>query len=166
MAKDMEGMPGIVAIRLDDRLIHGQVAAYWSKALSLNRIMVANDKVAADDMRKTVLRMAAPSGVKTSIIPLERAVRQILEGRYAGQRVLLIVDKPADILRLMEFGLPITTFNLGNMGGKTDTLPIKKCVHVTTEQKQQLQDLMDKGIEITTQQVPQDPVTHLSDYLK
>ena len=166
MAKDMEGMPGVVAIRLDDRLIHGQVAAYWSKALSLSRIMVANDKVAADDMRKTVLRMAAPSGVKTSIIPLERAARQILEGRYAGQRVLLIVDKPADILRLMEFGLPITTFNLGNMGGKTDTLPIKKCVHVTPEQKQQLQDLMDKGIEITTQQVPQDSVTHLSDYLK
>lgn len=165
-AQEMEGMPGIVAIRLDDRLIHGQVAAYWSNSLSLSRIMVANDDVAVDDMRKTVLRMAAPSGVKTSIIPLERAARQILEGRYAGQRVLLIVDKPADVLRLIELGLPIKTFNLGNMGGKEGTTPIKKYVNVTPDQEQELRDLLGKGIEITTQLVPQDPVTHLTDYMK
>ena len=52
MADEFEGMPGIVAIRIDDRLIHGQVVAYWSNSLKLTRIMVANDQVAADDMRK------------------------------------------------------------------------------------------------------------------
>ena len=51
MAEEFEGMPGIVAIRIDDRLIHGQVVAYWSNSLKLTRIMVANDDVAADDMR-------------------------------------------------------------------------------------------------------------------
>lgn len=83
MAEEFEGMPGIVAIRIDDRLIHGQVVAYWSNSLKLTRIMVANDDVAADDMRKSVLRMAAPAGIKTSIIPVERAAKQILEGKYA-----------------------------------------------------------------------------------
>ena len=129
-------------------------------------IMVANDDVAADDMRKSVLRMAAPAGIKTSIIPVERAAKQILEGKYAGQRVFLIVNKPADIIRLMDLGLPIKTINIGNMGGKDDTKPIKKYVNVTDEQEQQFRDLLAKGVEITTQLVPQDPVTHLTDYLK
>ena len=52
------------------------------------------------------------------------------------------------------------------MGGKDDTKPIKKYVNVTDEQEQQFRDLLAKGVEITTQLVPQDPVTHLTDYLK
>ena len=155
MADEFEGMPGIVAIRIDDRLIHGQVVAYWSNSLKLTRIMVANDQVAADDMRKSVLRMAAPAGIKTSIIPVERAAKQILEGKYAGQRVFLI-----------DLGLPIKTINIGNMGGKDDTHVVKKYVNVTDEQEQQFRDLLARGIEITTQLVPQDPVTHLTDFLK
>lgn len=166
MADEFEGMPGIVAIRIDDRLIHGQVVAYWSNSLKLTRIMVANDQVAADDMRKSVLRMAVPAGIKTSIIPVERAAKQILEGKYAGQRVFLIVNSPADIIRLIDLGLPIKTINIGNMGGKDDTHVVKKYVNVTDEQEQQFRDLLARGIEITTQLVPQDPVTHLTDFLK
>lgn len=166
MASDeLEGMPGVVGIRIDDRLIHGQVVAYWSNYLKLTRIMVANDKVAVDDMRKSVLRMAVPAGIKSSIIPVERAAKQILEGKYVGQRILLIVDCPADILRLIDLGLPIKKINLGNMGGKEDTKPVKKYVNVTDEQERQFRDLLAKGIEITTQLVPQDQVTHLTDYL-
>ncbi|WP_308002659.1 PTS sugar transporter subunit IIB [uncultured Parolsenella sp.] len=166
MATDeFEGMPGVIAIRIDDRLIHGQVVAYWSNSLKLTRIMVANDEVAVDDMRKTVLRMAVPAGIKSSIIPVERAAKQILEGKYAGQRVFLIVNSPADILRLIDYGLPIKKFNVGNLGGKEDTKPIKKYVNVTDEQMKQFRELLDRGIEITTQLVPQDPVTHLTDYL-
>lgn len=164
-ADEYEGMPGIVGIRIDDRLIHGQVVAYWSNSLKLTRIMVANDDVAVDDMRKSVLRMAVPAGIKSSIIPVERAAKQILEGKYAGQRVFLIVDSPADILRLIDLGLPIKKFNVGNMGGKDNTKPIKKYVNVTDEQEQQFRDLLAKGVEITTQLVPQDAVTHLTDFL-
>ena len=164
-ADEYEGMPGIVGIRIDDRLIHGQVVAYWSNSLKLTRIMVANDAVAVDDMRKSVLRMAVPAGIKSSIIPVERAAKQILEGKYAGQRVFLIVDSPADILRLIDLGLPIKKFNVGNMGGKDNTKPIKKYVNVTDEQEQQFRDLLAKGVEITMQLVPQDAVTHLTDYL-
>ena len=66
----------------------GRSYGCWSNFLTqLTRIMVANDQVAADDMRKSVLRMAAPAGIKTSIIPVERAAKQILEGKYAGQRM-------------------------------------------------------------------------------
>lgn len=164
--REFKGMPGIVAIRVDDRLIHGQVVAYWANSLKLTRIMVANDEVAQDEMRKTVLRMAVPAGMHTSIIPVERAARQILDGRYANQRVLLIVSSPADIIRLLDFGLPITQFNIGNMGGKEGTKQLKKYVNVTYEQEGQLRSLLARGVEITTQLVPQNQMTHLDEFLK
>ena len=61
------------SIRIDDRLIHGQVATRWSTGLKVNRIMVIDDAVAANDNEKAILRMAAPAGVNTSILPLEKA---------------------------------------------------------------------------------------------
>ena len=76
------------------------------------------------------------------------------------------MNSPADIIRLIDLGLPIKTINIGNMGGKDDTHVVKKYVNVTDEQEQQFRDLLARGIEITTQLVPQDPVTHLTDFLK
>ena len=83
-------MKGFVHIRIDDRLIHGQVATRWSTGLKVNRIMVIDDAVAANDNEKAILRMAAPAGVNTSILPLEKAVANIKNGNYDGQRVMLI----------------------------------------------------------------------------
>ena len=80
-------MKGFVHIRIDDRLIHGQVATRWSTGLKVNRIMVIDDAVAANDNEKAILRMAAPAGVNTSILPLEKAVANIKNGNYDGQRV-------------------------------------------------------------------------------
>ncbi len=68
-------MPGIVHIRIDDRLLHGQVCAFWTNTLKLTRIMVANDEVAEDELQKQVLRMAAPTGIRTSIISLKKDVQ-------------------------------------------------------------------------------------------
>ena len=81
-------MKGFVHIRIDDRLIHGQVATRWSTGLKVNRIMVIDDAVAANDNEKAILRMAAPAGVNTSILPLEKAVANIKNGNYDGQRVM------------------------------------------------------------------------------
>ncbi len=66
-------MEGIIHIRIDDRLIHGQVATMWTNNLGATRIMVINDEVANNDLQKSVLRMAAPSNVSTSIISRDTA---------------------------------------------------------------------------------------------
>lgn len=158
-------MDDIVHIRIDDRFIHGQVAAYWTNHFQATRIMVANDEVAQNDMTKTVLRLAAPTGVKTSLISVERAARQILEGRYAGQRVFIVVNCPGDILRLMDYGLPITAINVGNIGGREDRIPIKTSLCVSQEEAKQFHELIDRGVTVTTQMVPSEPVTYMKDFL-
>lgn len=162
----MAGLEGIVHIRIDDRLIHGQVAAYWSNVLQATRIMVINDDVANNDMQKKVLRMAAPTGIATSIITKEKAFNNISAGKYQGQRVLVIFKNPEDILELVKKGLPIKAVNVGNMGTKDNTTAIKKSVNITEDDRIAFKELDNMGVKLTAQMVPDDPDEPLSKYLK
>ncbi|EGO9474620.1 TPA: PTS sugar transporter subunit IIB, partial [Enterococcus faecalis] len=100
-------MKGINNIRIDDRLIHGQVATMWSNKLGVTRLMVVNDNVAKNDLQKQVLRMAVPAGISSSIITEETAISNIKNGKYEGQNVLMIVKSPVDLLPFIENDLEI-----------------------------------------------------------
>lgn len=166
MSEFIDGIDEIVHIRIDDRMIHGQVAAFWSNVLQVSRIIVANDDVAADDMRKTVLRMAAPAGVKTSLIGVDRAAKQIGEHRYAGQRVLLICTDPHDVLRMLDAGLPIKKVNVGNMAPRDKSAEhVKQSISLTEAQVADFREMLDRGVEVTSQMVPSEPMSHLSDFV-
>ncbi|MEG1301692.1 MAG: PTS sugar transporter subunit IIB [Erysipelotrichaceae bacterium] len=159
-------MEGIVHVRIDDRLLHGQVCAFWTNTLKLTRIMVANDAVAVDEMQKSVLRMAAPTGIRTSLISLETAAQNILAGKYQGQKVLLILKTPEDALRLIKLGLPITEINVGNMANRPNTTQYKRSISLTDKEYDQFMELHEKGIRLTARMIPEDPATELMTYLK
>lgn len=158
-------MKGIVHIRIDDRLIHGQVATMWTNNLGVTRIMVINDEVANNDLQKSVLRMAAPSNVSTSIITREIALKNIYSGKYEGQKVFIIVKSPLDLLYLIKNGLDIKHINVGNMSAKSNTEVIRPSISVTAEEKEAFKELIDRGVEITTIMTPTDPLVYLKDYL-
>lgn len=158
-------MKGIVHIRIDDRLIHGQVAMFWTNELSATRIMVINDEVAIDNMQKSLLRMAAPSNVATSIITKDKAVENISSGKYEGQRVFIVVKSPVDILYLVNHGLQIQSLNVGNMSGRDHTRSIRQNINVTDEEMNAFKELLSKGIEITTIMTPNDTKTYLKDQI-
>ena len=152
-------MGGIIHIRIDDRLIHGQVATQWTNDLGATRIMAINDEVATDPTLKTVLRMAAPPNVSTSIITRETAVTNIKAG------VLIVVKSPFDILYLIEHGLEIKEINVGNMSARDNTEHLKPTISVTPEEKKAFEEILAKGVEITTVLVPNAPKTYLKDSL-
>lgn len=158
-------MEGIKHIRIDDRLIHGQVATMWTNKLGVSRIMVINDEVAKNDIQKSVLRMAAPSNVSTSLISKEVAFNNIQNGKYKGQNVLIIVKTPTDLLELVNKGLDIKKINVGNMSSKNNTEVIRPSISVTPEEKLAFKELIDKGIEITAIMTPDDSKVLLKDYL-
>ncbi|MBC5995350.1 PTS mannose/fructose/sorbose transporter subunit IIB [Romboutsia ilealis] len=159
-------MKGIVHIRIDDRLIHGQVATRWSTGLGATRIMVANDEVAADEMQKSILRMVAPPGIATSIISKDTAAKNILAGKYANQKVLIVLKNPMDALDLMNKGLEITDINVGNMAKRDNTVQIKKSISVTDEEVSAFKTLMEKGVNLTARMVPDEPDTLLVKFLE
>lgn len=158
-------MEGIIHIRIDDRLIHGQVATMWTNNLGASRIMVINDEVANNNLQKSVLRMAAPSNVSTSIISRDTAVKNISAGKYSGQRVFIVVKSPLDILYLIENGLEVKKINVGNMSSKSNTEVIRPSISVTPEEKEAFKKLIDKGVEITAIMTPTDQLVMLKEYL-
>lgn len=159
-------MEGIVHVRIDDRLLHGQVCAFWTNTLKLTRIMVANDKVAVDEMQKSVLRMAAPSGVRTSLISVEKAAENIKAEKYKGQRVLMILKGPADALRLLDMGVNIEHINVGNMANRENTTQYKRSISLTEQEYADFMKLEERGVRLTAQMVPEDPESSLMSYLK
>ena len=158
-------MKGIKNIRIDDRLIHGQVATMWSNKLGVTRLMVVNDAVANNSVQKQVLRMATPAGIASSIITEETAIKNITAGKYEGQNVLLIVKSPVDLIPFVEAGFKIHNINVGNMSAKSNTEVIKTTISVTKEEKEAFKELIERGVEVTAIMTPGAPKVYLKDSL-
>lgn len=88
----------IVQLRLDERLIHGQVVTAWARALDINTILVANDEAANDPIKKSVLLMTVPTGKKVHVKGVEETIRLLSDPRADKMNILLIVDNPDDAL--------------------------------------------------------------------
>lgn len=106
----------IELVRLDERLIHGQVAIKWSRLLGVDRIVVADDAAAESEMMQKSLMMAAPSTVKVAIVSVDRAIALCSDPRSAGLKILLIVATPEALLRVVEEVPGVSRVNVGNYG--------------------------------------------------
>ena len=157
-------MEGFVHIRIDDRLIHGQVATRWATGLKVNRIMIIDDQVAVNETEKSVLRMAAPAGVNTSILQFDKAVANIKNGNYAGQRVMLVVKSPVILVKMMEAGIQLLPVNVGNMSNRPGTTQYKKSVSMTDEEKVAVEKLLQAGIKVTAQMVLDEPDVSIENF--
>ena len=107
----------IIQIRIDDRLIHGQVAMVWSKQLNTEGILVANDNAVASDMVKMTLKMACPQGIKLLIKSVEDAKRIINDDRAKSMRIFCLTRNVKDALALVKAcGDNICEVNMANCG--------------------------------------------------
>ena len=106
--------PNILLTRIDNRLIHGQVATQWTSTIGANLILVANDEVAGNKMRQKLMDMAAPQGVATRYFSIQKTI-DVIHKAAARQHICLIVENPEDALRLVKGGVPIKKLNIGNM---------------------------------------------------
>ncbi|WP_440897536.1 PTS system mannose/fructose/N-acetylgalactosamine-transporter subunit IIB [Amphibacillus sp. Q70] len=158
-------MKGIIHIRVDDRLIHGQVATQWVNHLGATRIMVINDEIATNDIQKRALRIAAPPNVSSSIITKQTAATNILSGKYDGQKVLIVLKSPNDVVDLLNLGLNIKKINLGNLSVREGTHRILPTISVTNEEEESLKELINKEIEVTAIMVPGDSKVYVKDIL-
>ena len=157
-------MEGFVHIRVDDRLIHGQVATRWATGLKVNRIMIIDDAVAVNETEKSILRMAAPAGVNTSILQFEKALANIKNGNYAGQRVMLVVKSPVILVKMMEAGINLLPVNIGNMSNRPGTTQYKKSISMTEDEKAAVEKLLQSGIKVTAQMVTDEPDVSIENF--
>jgi mannose/fructose/N-acetylgalactosamine-specific phosphotransferase system component IIB len=103
-------------MRIDNRLIHGQVTVAWVGAIGANHLIVANDEVAADEFQRVLLPQAS-RGVRTSVLSIDAAVAHCASPAD-GENIMVLAKFPADALRLLEGGLTAGEVNVGNQAPK------------------------------------------------
>nr|WP_318381358.1 PTS mannose transporter subunit IIAB [uncultured Enterobacter sp.] len=151
--------------RIDDRLIHGQVATRWTKETNVNRIIVVSDEVAADTVRKTLLTQVAPPGVTAHVVDVAKMIRVYNNPKYAGERVMLLFTNPTDVERLVEEGVKITTVNIGGMAFRQGKTQVNNAVSVDEKDIEAFKKLNARGIELEVRKVSNDPRLKMMDLI-
>jgi PTS system N-acetylgalactosamine-specific IIB component len=145
--------PNILLTRIDNRLIHGQVATQWNGTLGANLILVANDKVATDKMRQGLMDMAAPTGVATRYFSLEKTI-EVIHKAAPRQHIFIICETPEDVLTLVRGGVPIKKVNIGNMHMAEGKRQVATSVAVNDEDVAAFKELQGMGVELEIRRVP------------
>ncbi len=153
--------------RIDERLIHGQIAIKWSKHTGVDSIVVANDKAAESPMIQKSLKMAAPAGIKTVIKSLDSAAATLNDPRCEPLKVLVLVNSPEDAVNLISRVSGITMVNVGNYGRVAPKKPgmerkrLDNNLYCDEEEIRQFQELLATGLECIYQTTPEEPAIDL-----
>ena len=148
-------MPDIVLTRIDNRLIHGQVATQWCGSLGANLILVANDSVAANTLRQGLMDMAAPSYAQCRYWTIDKTISPIHKAS-PSQHIFLVCENPEDVLKLVEGGVPIKKVNIGNMHMAEGKRQVATTVAVNDEDVAAFKKLQELGVELEIRKVPQE----------
>lgn len=143
-------------VRIDDRLIHGQVATVWSKATGIERILVISDEVARDDLRKFLLKQAAPPSIKSNVITKQKMIEVYHDQLFDGMKVMLLFATPKDVLEVVEAGVDLKSVNIGGMRFSGGKRMVTNFVSVNDEDVRVFEKLADFGVELEIRQVPTD----------
>lgn len=151
--------------RIDDRLIHGQVATRWTKETNVTRIIVVSDEVAADTVRKTLLTQVAPPGVTAHVVDVAKMIRVWNNPKYAGERVMLLFTNPTDVERLVEAGVKIPSVNIGGMAFRQGKIQVNNAVSVDEKDIAAFKKLNERGIELEVRKVSSDQRLKMMDLI-
>lgn len=160
----------ITALRVDDRLIHGQVAMTWTKQLAVQGIVVANDEAANDNTQKMALKMAVPGGIKSLIKPVDEAIRILNNPKASRMRILVLTRTVKDALKIRQSVGEIGFLNVGNTGrfdgiDVSEKLVLTPTIMLTKTEQQALKDLVALDPKTCMQQVPNDEQKLVKDVL-
>lgn len=151
--------------RIDDRLIHGQVATRWTKETNVTRIIVVSDEVAADTVRKTLLTQVAPPGVTAHVVDVAKMIRVYNNPKYARERVMLLFTNPTDVERVVEGGVKITSVNIGGMAFRQGKTQVNNAISVDSTDIEAFRKLNARGIELEARKVSSDPKLKMMDLI-
>lgn len=147
----------IPLLRIDSRLIHGQVATSWAKAVKCDAIFAISDEVANDPLRSKLLLQVAPAHLQSYVITVDKAIKVWHNPMYADRKVLWLVTKPGDIVRLIEGGVDIKQVNVGGMTHREGCKLISQAVAVDADDVAAFRRLNEMGVKMTLQQLATSP---------
>ncbi|MEE1229375.1 MAG: PTS sugar transporter subunit IIB [Lachnospiraceae bacterium] len=151
-----DGHIKIPLARIDSRLLHGQVATGWTKAVNPDRIIVVSDNVSHDSLRKQMIMEAAPPGVKAHVVPIDKIIAVSKDVRFGATKAMLLFETPQDALRAIEGGVDIKELNVGSMAHSVGKVAVSKVLSLGKEDVETFDELKKMGIKFDVRKVPSD----------
>lgn len=143
-------------VRVDDRLIHGQVVAVWLKAVGADRIIIVDDRTAQDAFLTEVLTLAAPPGVPVEVYGLADGTERVARAASDDEQVFVLMRSPITALRLREAGIQFDKLNVGGIGAGPGRKPLYKNISANAEELEAMRALERSGTRVELRIVPDD----------
>ncbi|MFV0238460.1 MAG: PTS system mannose/fructose/N-acetylgalactosamine-transporter subunit IIB [Lacrimispora sphenoides] len=146
----------IVLARIDDRLVHGQVVTDWVKYTRCERIIIVNDQVAGDEIRKRLLAASIPPGIKLNVLTIKKAAEVYHNPKHQDLKAMLIFANPKDVLALLQNGVLLKSINVGGMSYKNGKKQLATAVFIDENDKANLIQIYEAGVRLEIRMLSSD----------
>lgn len=143
-------------VRIDTRLLHGQVATAWTKQVKPDRIIVVSDGVSHDTLRKSMITEAAPPGVKVNVVPISKIIEVDKDPRFGATKAMVLFETPQDLLKAEDGGVKFDSVCIGSMAGSAGKTVVNDAIACDAADVETLKKIRDNGTNFYCQKVPTD----------
>ena len=155
----------ITLLRIDDRLIHGQVVEGWLPQLDVDLVVVVSDAAAADPVQTALMKMALPSSIGLSVLSVADAATALSSPQAAARRILALVPGPEEALALLEKGVTVATINVGGLHFTVGKVQLGRALFLSEKDKAALRAIAARGVRLEGRPLPSDPEENLASML-
>lgn len=155
-----------VLARVDTRLLHGQVATGWTHTTQPNRIIVVSDTVCHDKLRTSMIKQAAPNGVRVSVAPIKNMAKANNDPRFGDTRAMLLFESVEDALAAVKAGVEVKEINLGSSAYKEGKVNVTKALSFDQTDVDSIKELQSMGVKFDVRGVPADSPANIDDLIK
>ena len=149
-------MYNIKLVRLDFRLIHGQVIAKWFGQIMGNEIVIIDDDLSQNSFMASIYEMSAPVDSKVHVYSVEDAVKKVEDGTFASGKVLVLFKNVDQVFKAVEKGFKIDELQIGGLGSAPGRINVYGPITLDDHDASLLKRIADQGTNIYLQQVPEE----------
>lgn len=159
-------MKGINLVRVDFRLIHGQVITKWSNKAAVNKIIVVNDELAEDEFMSDIYVMAAPPSMEVAVISEDDFVQAAKADEYESGDILVLFKSIKDVVSVLDKGVAFDAVQIGGLGAGNGKTSVVRGIAIDRKDADDLMRLQDAGAEVTFQVTPEETKLKLDSAIK
>lgn len=147
----------IALLRVDDRLVHGQVVEGWLPKLGVDLVAVVSDAAAADPVQTALMKMALPPAVGLLVLKVAGAAQELLSPQAEKRRVLVLVPGPGEALSLLQDGVSVDRVNVGGLHFTVGKVQLGRALFLDEKDKSALRAIAARGVRLEGRPLPSDP---------
>jgi mannose/fructose/N-acetylgalactosamine-specific phosphotransferase system component IIB len=149
-------------VRIDDRLIHGQVVLGWARILRPQRVVVANDRVAGNDWERKLYTASVPPPLEAVFLTVDQAAAEVRSGGFDGRKTILLFESITDVYRSASAGAHFDEVNVGGLHYREGTRAVLPYVYLSEEDRALLKKLIEQGVRFVARDIPGNPAIDLN----